>query len=154
MRATRAFERTVAPALAAMGAFDEARDVGQDHGSCRVLVPVEGKDAQVWAGGRERVGTDLRAGRGQRRQERGLPGIRGPDEADVGDVVLAARVRAAGDVHPDPADLGEPGVVERLPDVGGEAARLGDREVAGVRARAAHDVAGELGTGFVQVDLA
>ena len=45
-----------------------------------------------------------------------------PEEADVGDVVLAARVRAARDVDAHAADLGEPGVLERLADVGGEPA--------------------------------
>ena len=74
------------------------------------------------------------------------------DEADVGDVVLTARVRAAGDVDAHAADLGEPGLLERVADVGGEAARLGDREVAGVGAGARHDVADELGAGFGHAD--
>ena len=38
-------------------------------------------------------------------------------------------------------------------DVGREAARLRDREVAGVGAGAADDVAGELGAGLVHVEL-
>ena len=40
------------------------------------------------------------------------------EEADVGDVVLAARVGAAGDVDADPADLGQPRVLQCLADVG------------------------------------
>ena len=75
------------------------------------------------------------------------------EEPDVGDVVLAARVGAAGDVDAHPAHLGEPGLLERVADVGGEAARLRDREVAGVGARARHDVAGELGARLGHADL-
>ena len=74
------------------------------------------------------------------------------EEADVGDVVLAARVGAAGDVDAHAADLGEAGLLERVADVGGEAARLRDREVAGVGAGARHDVAGELGAGLGHVE--
>ena len=39
------------------------------------------------------------------------------EEPDVGDVVLPARVRATRDVDPDAADLGEPCLFERVPDV-------------------------------------
>ena len=53
-----------------------------------------------------------------------------------------------------PADLGEPRVLERVADVGGEAARLRDREVARVGAGARDDVAGELGAGFGHADRA
>ena len=74
------------------------------------------------------------------------------DEADVGDVVLAARVRAARDVDAHAADLGQPRLFERVADVGGEAARLRDREVAGVGAGAGDDVADELGAGFGHAD--
>ena len=75
------------------------------------------------------------------------------EEADVGDVVLAARVGAAGDVDAHPAHLGEAGLLERVTDVGGEAARLRDREVAGVGAGARHDVACELGAGLGHAEL-
>ena len=75
-----------------------------------------------------------------------------PEEADVGDVVLAARVRAARDVDAHAADLGQAGLLERAADVGGEAARLRDREVAGVGAGARHDVAGELGARLRHAD--
>ena len=44
------------------------------------------------------------------------------EEADVGDVVLAAGVGAAGDVDAHAADLGEAGLLERVADGGGEAA--------------------------------
>src|SRR5947208_7926128 len=47
-----------------------------------------------------------------------------PDEADVGDVVLAARVGAARDVDTHPADVRQAGVLERPPDVVGQTARL------------------------------
>ena len=57
-------------------------------------------------------------------------------EADVGDVVLAAAVRAARDVDAHAADLGEAGVLERVADRRREPARLRDREVARVGARA------------------
>ena len=76
-----------------------------------------------------------------------------PEEPDVGDVVLAAAVRAAGDVHAHAGNLGEAGVLERVADRGREAARLRDREVAGVGARARHDVAGELGAGLRHPDV-
>ena len=67
--------------------------------------------------------------------------------------MLAARVGAPGDVDAHPADLGEPGLLERVADVVGEAARLRDGEVAGVGARARHDVARELGAGLGHADL-
>src|SRR6478609_5488726 len=51
------------------------------------------------------------------------------EEADVGDVVLAARVRAARDVDADAADLGETRLLERVVDVAREPARLRDGEV-------------------------
>src|SRR5581483_11617071 len=38
----------------------------------------------------------------------------GTEEPDVGDVVLAARVRAAGDVRAHAAHVGQPGGLERL----------------------------------------
>ena len=69
------------------------------------------------------------------------------EEADVGDVVLAAAVGAAGDVDAHPGHLGEARLLEGVADGGGEATRLRDGEVAGVGARAGDDVAGELGAG-------
>src|SRR4030095_8291537 len=51
-------------------------------------------------------------------------------EAEVGDPVLPAAVRAAGDV--DPEMLLEPGqaLLERLDEAAGEALRLGERQLA------------------------
>ena len=60
----------------------------------------------------------------------------GPVEPDVGDVVLAAAVGAARDVDPHAADIGQAGLLERLADVVGQAAALGDGQVAGVGTRA------------------
>ena len=74
------------------------------------------------------------------------------DEADVGDVVLAAGVRAAGDVDAHATDLGQPRLFERVADVGRQATRLRDREVAGVGTGAGDDVADELGAGFGHAD--
>jgi hypothetical protein len=76
----------------------------------------------------------------------------GAEEADVTDVVLAARVRAAGDVDADAAHLGQARVLEGPPDVVGEAPALGDGQVAGVGARARHHVAGQLGAGLGHAD--
>ena len=76
----------------------------------------------------------------------------GAEEADVGDVVLAAAVGAAGDVGADAADVGEAGLVEGGADGVGQAAALGDGEVAGVGARAGDDVAGQLGAGLGHAD--
>ena len=75
------------------------------------------------------------------------------EEADVGDVVLAAAVGAAGDVGAHTRDLGEAGGLERVADRRREAAGLRDREVAGVGAGAGDDVAGELGAGLGHADL-
>ena len=76
----------------------------------------------------------------------------GAEEPDVGDVVLAAAVRAARDVGADAADLGQAGLVEGDADGVGEAAALGDGEVAGVGAGAGDDVAGQLGAGLGHAD--
>ena len=76
----------------------------------------------------------------------------GPEEADVGDVVLPAAVGAAGDVDADPADVGQPGLLEGPADVVGQAPALGDGQVAGVGARAGHHVAGQLGAGLGHAD--
>ena len=70
------------------------------------------------------------------------------EEADVGDVVLAAAVRAARDVGAHAGNLGQTGDLERVADCRGETSGLRDRKVAGVGAGAGHDVAGELGTGL------
>src|SRR5207247_7732539 len=66
-------------------------------------------------------------------------------EADVGDVVLAARVGATGDVHAHATDVGQAGVLEGDADVRRQTARRGGGQVAGVGARAGHDIAGQLG---------
>ena len=62
------------------------------------------------------------------------------------------RVRAAGDVGADAADVGEARLLERGADGVGQAAALGDGEVAGVGARAGDDVAGQLGAGLGHAD--
>ncbi len=87
------------------------------------------------AGGRPAVGATL-----------------GSEEPDVGDVVLAARVGAAGDVGAHAADVGETGRLERLADRVGEPAGLRDGEVAGVGTGAGDDVAAQLGTGLGHAD--
>src|SRR5439155_22765468 len=74
------------------------------------------------------------------------------EESDVGHVVLAAGVGAAGDVHADTADLGQARVFQRPPNVGRQAARLRDGQVAGVGARAADDVTRQLGAGLGHAD--
>ena len=66
--------------------------------------------------------------------------------------MLAARVGAAGDVDADAADLGQPRLLQRLADLGGQAPGLGDGQVAGVGAGAAHHVAGQLGSRRRHVD--
>src|SRR5262245_27522909 len=50
----------------------------------------------------------------------------GAEEADVGRVVLAAAVGAAGDVDAQAADLGEALLLQQLADGGAQAAALGD----------------------------
>jgi hypothetical protein len=74
------------------------------------------------------------------------------EEADVGGVVLAAAVGASGDVDPHAADFGQPFVLQLLADGLGEAARLGDGDVAGVGTGAGDDVAGQLGAGTCHAD--
>src|SRR5688572_10436215 len=78
---------------------------------------------------------------------RGRPAVGaalGAEEPDVGGVVLAAAVGAARDVDAQAADLGEPLLLELVADGGAEPAALGHGQVAGVGARAGHDVAHEL----------
>ena len=77
----------------------------------------------------------------------------GAVEADVGDVVLAAAVGAAGDVDADPADVRQPGLLEGPADVVGQAPALGHGQVAGVGARAGDHVAGQLGARLGHADL-
>ncbi len=76
----------------------------------------------------------------------------GPVETDVGDVVLAAAVGAAGDVDADPAHVGQPGLLQSLADGVGEAPALGHGQVAGVGPGAGDDVASQLGAGFGHAD--
>ena len=76
-------QERVAEAGAARRALDQAGDVGDRRPSLVVLAEVH--DAEVRLEGRERVVGDLRLRRGQRREERGLAGVRQPDEPDVGD---------------------------------------------------------------------
>src|SRR5438552_2436780 len=66
--------------LAPAGAGNQARHVGYDE------LDVAGLDhAEVRDQGRERVVGDLRAGRGHRRDQARLSGIREADQPDVGD---------------------------------------------------------------------
>src|SRR5918996_4647958 len=60
----------------------------------------------------------------------------GTEEPDVGGVVLAATVGAAGDVDPQPTDLGQPLLFQAHADGGAQAPALGHGQVAGVGARA------------------
>ena len=76
-----------------------------------------------------------------------------PEEPDVADVVLAAAVRAARDVDAHAGNLGEALFFEPVADRRGKPTRLRDREVAGVGARAADDVACELGAGLRHADV-
>ena len=62
-------------------AFDDSGNVGDDEGSVRR----ELHDAEVGAERRERVVADLGTRGRDHRQQRRLPGVRLPDEADVGD---------------------------------------------------------------------
>ena len=74
------------------------------------------------------------------------------EEADVDRVMLPARVRAAGDVDAQAADVGETFLLQQVADRLREATRLGHGEVARVGARAGDDVAGELGAGLGHAD--
>ena len=58
---------------------DQARDVGDDE----ALALLEAHDAQVRRERREGVVGDLRLGRGDRRDQRALAGVREADDADV-----------------------------------------------------------------------
>ena len=62
------------------GTLDQARQVGDHDSAPRPL-----DHAQVGPDGGERIVTDLGRGGGQRRQQRGLPGIGRSDQSDVGD---------------------------------------------------------------------
>ena len=57
-----------------------------------------------------------------------------------------------GDVDAHATHLGQPRLFEGVADVGRQAARLRDREVAGVGAGTGDDVADELGAGFGHAD--
>ena len=72
-----------------------------------------------------------------------------PHEPEVADVVLPARVGAARDVDAHAADVGQAGLLQGGADVVGQAAGLGHGQVAGVGARAGHDVPGQFGAGLV-----
>jgi hypothetical protein len=72
-------EEPVAETLPLVGALDEPGDVGH-HEALGVHVG----DAEVRRERREGVVGDLRLRRGQAGQQRGLPGVREPDQAEVG----------------------------------------------------------------------
>ena len=67
----------------AAGALDEAWDVGDRRPA--VIVVAQVQDPEVRLEGRERVVGDLGRGRGDGAEDRGLAGVRQPDETDVGD---------------------------------------------------------------------
>ena len=73
-------QEPVAQALALGGALDQAGDV-RDHEP----IAVPARHAEVRGQRGERVVRDLGLRGGQAGQERGLPGVRQPDETDVGD---------------------------------------------------------------------
>ena len=70
----------MAESLPPVRVLDEPRDVGHDEPLAARL-----RDSQVGRERRERIVGDLRRGRRQPGQQRGLPGVRKPHEADVGD---------------------------------------------------------------------
>ena len=65
---------------------------------------------------------------------------------------MAARVGAPGDVHANAADLGETFFLQTLADRLGEAAGLGDGDVAGIGTRARNHVTGKLCTRSGHID--
>ena len=79
-RALDVREEVVAEPGAVGGALDQARDVGEHE------LAVVGVDrAEHGLQRRERVRGDLRLRAGQAREQRGLAGVRQPDEPDVGE---------------------------------------------------------------------
>src|SRR5262249_11140101 len=66
----------------------------------------------------------------------------GAKESNVGDVMLAAGVGAAGDVDTDAANVGQASLLEGLTNRVGHTAALRHGQVARIRTRAGHDVAG------------
>ena len=93
-RALDVREEVVAEPGAVRRALDQARDVGDDELALLVLQRAEDRLER-----RERVVGDLRRGARQPRQQRGLAGVRQPDEADVGEQ-LEAQVDPALDPRP------------------------------------------------------
>ena len=75
-------ERVPEPGARA-GALDQPGHVGDGRPPLVVLAEVH--DPEVRLERRERVVGDLGRGRGDRREDRGLAGVRQPDQADVGD---------------------------------------------------------------------
>ena len=96
-------QEPMAEPLASVRALDQPGDVG-DHEP----FPARLRDPQVGRQRRERVVGDLGPGRRQPGKERGLPRVRQPDEADVGDrpelqlqtSILALLPRFGGLGHP------------------------------------------------------
>src|SRR5262249_43431995 len=94
-------EEPVADARTLVRALDQAGDVGEHE-----LLTLVADDAEIGGQGCERIGGDLRLGRGDTREERRLTCVREADNADVGDelkpkpypllLAFQARVRAAG----------------------------------------------------------
>src|SRR5206468_5919209 len=80
---------------------------------------------------------------------------RRPVEADVGDVVLAASVRAAAHLDVDPPGqlVGDVHLVDPLLDRPVEAHRAGDPELAAVGPRAADDVCDLARAGLAETDV-
>ena len=75
-------------------------------------------------------------------------------KADAGDVVLAAAVRAAGDLDVEAVRRGDEigAAIEQVGEHAGEAARCGDRELAARRARAARDIGDRVRAGLREAD--
>src|SRR5205085_3186579 len=78
-RALGVAQELVAEALALRGARDEAGKIRDDEGA----LDVHAHDAERGGQRRERIVGDLRGGGGESRHQRGLPGVRKADDADI-----------------------------------------------------------------------
>ena len=124
-RALDVGEEVVPEAGALVGALDQAGDVG-DHELA--VVALERAEHRLQRG--ERVGADLRLRAREPRQQRGLAGVRQPDEADVGqqlEVQVDAALLAGQAALGDPRRLAGRGLEARVAAPAGAAAR--DRDL-------------------------
>ena len=94
-------QEPMAEALAPMGALDQSGDVGHHEPLLARL-----RDAEVGRQGRERVVGDLRCGRRQPGQERGLPCVRQAHQTHVGDRAELQRSRRSSPSSPASAVFG------------------------------------------------